>query len=166
MVGALPVVFPGAFFDDFFSDNVGQPAANFNNFIQWVVSDGTVDLTGGNVPGAQGGRPFGRFVNLGGSSGNPGRFATVRPILFNAGVTYTFSFAYLSTDAQAHTATATLAEQSYSVTTSDPTQYSVFSANFTPSQTSTTPLVFQDQGNGQGGIGVDFIFVRPAVPLI
>lgn len=161
VIAALPAAFPGVFFDDFFSDNGGQPSQNFNDFIQWTVTDGTVDFVGGNVLGAQGGRPFGRFVGLGGSTGNPGRFATRVPILFAPGVSYTLSFAFLSTDSRPHTAQATLGNKVFTVTTSDPNQYSSYSSNFTFDNATSAPLVFQDLGDGNGGIGVDFIFVRP-----
>lgn len=158
-----PLGYPGVFFDDFFSDNLGQPATTFDGFIQWDVSGGTVDFVGGDVLGAQGGRPFGRFVQLGGSSGDPGRFATRSDIVFLPGVTYTLSFAYLSSDATSHTATATLGDKTFTVSTSDPRQYSVFREDFTFDGLVPTsvPLAFQDLGDGQGGIGIDFVFVRP-----
>jgi hypothetical protein len=162
----IPIAgYPGVFFDDFFSDNLGQPEDAFNGFIQFEVTDGTVDFVGGNVIGAQGGRPFGRFIDLGGSSGNPGRFATRSNITFLPGIEYTLSFAYLSTDGQAQSATVSLGDKTFTVSTSDPRQYSVFSRTFTFDQPTSVPLVFQDGGDGRGGVGVDFIFVRPTLEL-
>ena len=82
------------FFDYFFSDNLGVPAQNFNGFVQWNVTGGSVDLVGGVGPGVLGvppSQPLGRYVDLGGSTGNPVLFQTrlAYPIL--AGASYNFS---------------------------------------------------------------------------
>ena len=158
-----PAAYP-VFFDDFFSDNLGQPAQNFNGFIQWNVTGGSVDFVGGNVLGAQGGPPDGRYVELGGSTGVPGRFATRSNIQFLPGIDYTLSFAYLSTGNELNSATATIGDRTFTVTTSDPTQYSVFSQTFRFDTPTQTTLAFQDAGlgNPNDGIGIDFVFVRPA----
>ncbi len=79
------------FFDAFFSDNAGQPAQNFKGFIQWNVTDpanatnSSVDFVGGNVPGSFF-YPTGRFVDLGGSTGQPAIFSTKLPIVLVLGM--------------------------------------------------------------------------------
>ena len=70
LLAAPPLSMPSViqFFDFFLFDNGGQPQENFNLFFQWNVIGGSVDLVGGNVPGAVGGppdEPGGRYVDLG-----------------------------------------------------------------------------------------------------
>lgn len=92
------------FFDDFFSDNGGQPAQNFKGFLQWNVTDpanttnSSVDFVGGTVLGAFA-YPDGRFVDLGGSTNQPAVFSTKLSIVLAVGVTYNLSFRYVSTEA-------------------------------------------------------------------
>jgi hypothetical protein len=102
-------------------------------------------------------------VEFGGSTGDPSLFHTRSNILFLPNVDYTLSFAHLSTGGETNSATATIGSKRFTVTTSDPTQYSVFSQTFRFDSLTETPLSFQDAGLGDpdNGIGVDFIFVRP-----
>ena len=92
------------FFDFFFSDNAGQPAQNFKGFIQWNVTDpanaanGSVDFVGGNVLGSFF-YPTGRFVDLGGSTGQSALFSTKLPIVLLPGVSYDLMLRIASTEA-------------------------------------------------------------------
>lgn len=156
------------FFDDFFSDNLGQPAQNFRTFIQWNVTDpadvtnSSVDFVGGNVLGAFP-YPQGRFVDLGGSTGAPALFSTKAPIVLVPGVSYTLSFRYVSTEAllalggpgadtlttptpdgPLDTARATLGGASFTFSTTSSDVNNAFSVNFIAS--AATVLTFQDLG--------------------
>ncbi len=185
------------FFDDFFSDNAGQPRQNLpgvnsgglpgTTFIQWNVFNGSVDFVGGNVLGAFA-YPDGRFVDLGGSTGQPGLFATAAPIVLVPGVTYNLSFRYVSTEALlslggpgANTlapfpdgpldaARITLGGQTFTVSSSS-ASFQNFSQDFV-ALTASSSLTFQDLGFidpvtgavrfDNNGLGVDGILVIAA----
>lgn len=148
------------FFDAFLFDNGGQPANDYNAFFQWNVSGGTVDLRGGNVPGANDAAQInGRFIDLDG--GDAGRFATRVPLNFVGGRTYNLSFTYMSTDGKQNAATATIGTQTFRVNTASRSPQN-FSRNFSFPLTSpltAAPLAFQDAGNDDNGIGIDNVVV-------
>ncbi len=149
---------PPIFFDAFLFDNAGQPADNFNAFIQWDVTDGTVDLVGGNVPGAPD-QTNGRFVELGGSTNDPGVFATKLAFPFAAGVFYNLRFDYKSSDGNPHTARASVGSQVFEVTTSS-TELQTFSRSFSFPVTTNEKLIFQNVDNGNNnGIGIDNVIL-------
>lgn len=145
------------FFDAFLFDNAGQPANNFNAFFQFEVTDGTVDLVGGNVPGADE-PPAGRFVDLDGSTNDAGRFATRSQFPFLANTTYNLSFRYLSTDGNLNTATATIGSQVFTFAAAS-TSFQTFSVDFTFAETTLADLVFQDLGNDSFGVGIDRVML-------
>ena len=96
------------FFDFFFGDNGGAPARAYDAFFQWDVSGGSVDFAGGVGPGVFGAPPNdpnGRFVDLGGSTRNPGRFETRLEYQVVEGQTYNFTFDYRSIDGRTASAT-------------------------------------------------------------
>ena len=189
------------FFDDFFSDNAGQPRQNFpglnsggvpgvNTFIQWNVTNGSVDFVGGNVLGAFA-YPDGRFVDLGGSTGQPGTFATAAPIVLVPGVTYNLSFRYVSTEAllslggpgantlepfpdgPQDTASVSIGGQNFQFSTSSAV-FQNFSQDFVAGAANTSltflDLGFTDPITGavrfdNNGVGVDGILVAPAANI-
>lgn len=154
---ATPAPAAPIFFDFFLFDNAGQPANDFNGFIQWNVTGGTVDLLGGRIPGATD-QTNGRFVDLDG--GDSGRFASRLAIPFVGGQTYNLSFSYKSTDGQSNTAAVAIGSQRFTVSTSS-TTLQRFSRNFRFATTTTANLVFQDLGNDDNGLGIDDITVSP-----
>lgn len=147
------------FFDGFLADNAGQPANNYNLFFLWNVTDGSVDLVGGNVIGVDDPAAGGRYVDLGGSTNDSGSFTTKTPISFTAGATYNLSFRFNSVDGNSNSATARIGSQVFEVTSSS-TVFQQFSQNFTFASPTTANLVFQDTGvNDNNGIGIDTVQV-------
>ncbi|MGH8727278.1 MAG: hypothetical protein ACREV9_03785 [Burkholderiales bacterium] len=154
------------FFDAFFADNGGVPADNFNAFVHWTVSAGSVDLAGepvldpfGNpVVGfdERGGPLFGRFVDLGGSTGTPGVLATRFSFPFVAGATYNLSFDFNSIDGNPNTATITIGSFVFTVSSSS-RAFTRFSQNFSFATTTIAALAFQSQGSG--GVGIDNVIL-------
>ncbi len=82
------------FTDDFNAENGGvanSGTLNYNSFLNWTVSDGTVDLIGNGY------FDFGfaaneLFVDLDGSTNNAGIFSTTSEFTFEAGVQYELKF--------------------------------------------------------------------------
>ena len=147
------------FFDFFFSDGGGIPQDDFNAFIQWNVMGGSVDLVGGVGPGVFGAppeQPLGRYVDLGGSTGDPGLFETRLAFPVVAGQTYNLTFDYRSTAGDLNTAIATIAGQSFTVSTASES-FQRFNQTFTATETGLFRLSFQgDERDTDGsGIGID-----------
>lgn len=187
------------FFDAFFSDNAGQPAQNFKGFIQWNVTDpanvtnGSVDFVGGNVPGSFF-YPTGRFVDLGGSTGQPAIFFTKLPIVLVLGTSYTLTYRIASTEAvlalggpgantlvtptpdgPLDTARVTVGGNTFTLTTSSH-QFQTFTLDFVATA-ATDVLALQDLGfvdpatgvtrYDNSGVGLDLIAVTPqGIPAI
>lgn len=164
------------FFDYFFSDNAGQPQDNLNAFVQWNVTGGSVDLVGGNVPGAIGAPPndpAGRYVDLGGSTGAPGRFETRLAFPVTANTTYNFTFDYRSTGGDANAAQAFVGDQTFSVARTDPT-FARFSQDFTfsdayiASSGGLARVVFQGDplDTDNSGIGIDGVLFSQVIAAV
>lgn len=153
------------FFDGFLLDNAGQPSENFNLFFLWNVTDGSVDLVGGNIPGADEVSLGGRFVDLGGSTNDPGAFATRNPQVFSPGVTYNLSFLYTSSDRNLNQANITIGSKEFLVTASSGSRltFRTFSQNFSFDELTLAPIVFQDLGNDNSGIGIDRVILTQVV---
>ena len=187
------------FFDAFFSDNLGQPAQNFKGFIQWNVTDpanatnSSVDFVGGNVPGSFF-YPTGRFVDLGGSTGQPAIFSTKLPIVLVPGMLYTLTYRIASTEAvlslggpgantlitptpdgPLDTARVTVGGNTFTLATSS-NQFQTFTLDFV-ANTASDVLALQDLGFldpmtgatrfDNSGVGLDLIAVTPqGVPAI
>ena len=161
------------FFDYFFSDNAGIPANNLNAFLQWNVTGGSVDLVGGVGPGVFGAppnQPLGRYVDLGGSTGNPGLFETRLAYPVNSG-TFNLSFDYRSTGGDLNTATASVAGSlktyaAYTVS-SDQTTFRRFSGNFAVDAIDLVRIAFQglESDTDNSGIGIDGILFGPVLPV-
>lgn len=153
------------FFDAFLADNGGVPADNFNAFFQWIVTGGSVDLVGQPVVDPfgnpivelddRGGPLFGRFVDLGGSTGTPGIFVTRFSFPFLAGRTYNLSFDFNSIDGNPNTATITIGSQVFTVSASS-TSFTRFSRDFSFATTTIAALLFQSQ---TGRVGIDNVIL-------
>ena len=168
-IPGLPTALPAAringgpstaeFFDFFFADNGGLPANAFDLFFQWDVSGGSVDLVGGVGPGVFGAAPSdpnGRLVDLGGSTRNPGRFETRLEYPTVAGQTYNLTFDYRSIDGRTASATVTVGDRTFTVSTAD-TAFSRFSQDFTATGTDLVRIVFQgdERDRDNSGLGID-----------
>lgn len=145
------------FFDAFLADNGGQPAQNFNLFFQWIVTDGSVDLVGGTVPGAVD-QANGRFVELGGSTNDAGLFQTKTSFPFVPGVTYNLSFDYKSSDGTQNTARVSVAGQNFEVS-SNLTCLQTFTRDFTVAAPIATTVAFQNLDDDNNGIGIDNVIL-------
>lgn len=119
------------------------------------MTGGTVDLLGGNVPGAAD-QTNGRFVDLDG--GQSGRFATRAPLPFAAGATYNLRFDYFSTDSKSNSATISIGSQTFRVSTSA-RALQAFSRDFSFPTATMAQLAFRDAGNDGNGIGIDNVVV-------
>lgn len=157
-------------FDDFLFDNGGQPAEDFNGFFQFTVTGGSVDLVGGDVPGAPGGPPFGRFVDLGGSTGNPGRFESTFPIpvvggSLLPGQSFTLNFDFRSTGGGLNFGSVFVGDQAFDFSTSS-LDFTTFSRTFSfdPSLT-TVSVAFQglESDTDGEGVGIDRIQFGPTL---
>lgn len=168
-VGGTPTLpnTPGTvvFFDFFFSDNAGAPADNFNNFVQWNVTGGSVDLVGGFGPGVFGAppnNPLGRYVDLGGSTANPGLFSTRLPLDILAGATYELSFMYRSTlPGQQNAASASFGGRTFNVSSSSEA-FSQFSQTFVVNSVASSTIAFQGMkaDTDNSGVGIDGVVLR------
>lgn len=152
------------FFDDFLADNGGLAKDNFRLFNLWNVTRGSVDLVGPNITDVTDDPVFGRFVDLAGSTKNPGSFITRVPLPFLAGATYRLSFRYKSTDGKPATARATIASRVYTVTTSS-TEFQQFTQTFVFGVQRLARLSFQNvEGDkDNSGIGLDTVMVTQVV---
>ncbi|MES2753339.1 MAG: PEPxxWA-CTERM sorting domain-containing protein, partial [Pseudomonadota bacterium] len=138
---------------------------------QWDVTGGSVDLVGGNIPGVLGAppdMPDGRYVDLGGSTGNPGRFETRLAYPVTAGTSYNLTFDYRSTGGDLNAAQAFVGDQVFSVSRADPTftrfsQDFIFSDQFIASSGGMARIAFQGaEGDLDGsGIGIDGVLFGP-----
>ena len=153
------------FFDFFFSDNAGIPQNDFNQFLQWNVTGGSVDLVGGIGPGVFGAPPNdprGRYVDLGGSTANPGLFSTRLPLNILPGAIYELSFMYRSTlPGQANKATASFGGQAFEVT-SNTEAFSQFNQSFQVNSLLSSTIAFQGlkSDTDNSGIGIDGVLLR------
>lgn len=149
------------FFDGFLTDNLAQPAQNFRGFYLWNVTDGTVDLLGNNLLGNA---PIGgRFVNLGGSTGNPGRFSTRLPIVFLPGVKYNISFEYASANGEYNRASLTIGSRVFRVAAQSKA-LRTYTTTVQFSLPTTASLVFQGE-ESRGHIAIDNVLVTPEIQL-
>ena len=165
-----PIPVGNVFFDYFLFDNAGQPANGFGSpalplqqFLLWTVTDGTTDLVGGNVVGIDDLADGGRYVDLGGSTNDPGRMQTRSSFPFSSALTYELFFEYRSTDGSPASAEAEVAGRTFTVSTSS-TAFQQFSVFFSVDAPVTTPLLstiaFQDLGNDNSGIGIDAVLLN------
>lgn len=159
-------VLAAPFFDSFLFDNAGQPDEDFNTYLLWTVSDGSTDLVGGNIPGTND-PVLGRFVDLGGSTGNPGHMQTRLTQILLPGQTYNLSFDYRATAAGAgmQTGSAILGNRVFTVS-SDSTTLRNFSTDVAFDTLTIVPLEFQglETDTDNSGLGIDRVQLQAVVP--
>lgn len=157
------------FFDFFIFDNAGIPQDDFDLFFQWEVTGGSVDLVGGVGPGVIGAppnQPNGRFVDLGGSTGDPGRFETRLAQMVTPG-TFNLSFDYRSTGGDPNSATASVGRFLTTTVASDQTTFRRFSGNFAVDAIDMVRIAFQglESDTDDSGIGIDGVLFGPVLPI-
>jgi hypothetical protein len=154
-----------ALHDDFNLENGGVGVLNYNNFANWTVSNGTVDLIGNGFFDFYPGN--GLYVDLDGSTNQPGLFSsktTFAPgtyvVSFNLGDSY-----YNNPDYNYPPNTVTIqmgmGDFNVDITRNSSNNLDLFTYNVTTSQAG--PLTFQNDGNDNVGAILDNVTVS-AVP--
>jgi hypothetical protein len=146
------------FFDNFEADAVGLNADPIN----WVVTDGTVDVVGVGGPFVAlcAGAPTpGRCIDLDGSTGDAGVMTTQTPLFLAAGQ-YEFSFFYAGNQRQGATDSMTVAISSPTVftqlfTVPSTQAWGQFLALFTVTTPGNYNIAFNHAGGDNIGILVD-----------
>ena len=158
----LPVFFDGFLADNGLMprDNIrGQRQGDLTGFFLWTVNDGSVNLEGPALvqdPSIL----LGRYVNLGGSTGDPGLFQTADEVALVPGLTYTLSFDYFAPRSTPGSATVTFLGQTSTFNATATPQ--VFRQTYTAtSALSLSRISFQDLGNGTNGVGIDNVSLLP-----
>jgi hypothetical protein len=80
------------FSDNFNSENGGNGALDYNNFSNWIITGGTVDLIGNGYFDFMSGQGYGLYVDLDGSTGQAGTM-TSKKTLSAGSYSLTFSLA-------------------------------------------------------------------------
>ncbi len=155
------------FNDNFNSENSGIYQLNYNKFINWVVSDGSVDLIGQGsswnwYPGN------GLYVDLDGSTGDAGKMTTKTNFTFTPG-TYELQFSLggnqrtNTTDTvYAKIGVGTLFNETFVIPKTSPlTQYTRYIT--VPSLTSAN-LSFENTGNDNMGAILDNVKLSNTIP--
>lgn len=145
------------FFDGFLADNGARPARDYNGFFLWNVTNGSVNLMGNNLGGPD---PVGgRYVNLAGSQGDPGRFATRTPIAFLANQVYVLTFDAASVDGKTNVASIQLGNITKRITVTEKKFNQVRFAFRFQENTSTSLVFFGLEGKAQ--VGIDNVLIEP-----
>lgn len=153
--------------DNFNSENSGIYQLNYNNFKNWVVSDGSVDLIGQGsswnwYPGN------GLYVDLDGSTGDAGKMTTKTSFTFTPGI-YELLFS-LGGNQRTNTADTvyakigigTLFNETFIISKTSPlTQYTRYIT--VPSLTSAN-LSFENTGNDNMGAILDNVKLSNTIP--
>jgi len=168
LVAAAVLVGAGASHAAVFSDNFDTYAVDQLNWVAqggWTVAGGTVDIIG-----AGGGWDFfagvgGKFVDLDGSSVQPGTMS--HDVALTGGVAYIASFDLAGSQRAGYDSGNTVAvafggaSQNFTLATFDPFQ--TFSLSFTPTTTGIYALSFFNQGRDNVGALLDDVQIA-AVP--
>jgi hypothetical protein len=148
------------FADNFDAD--GPLNLNFTNFINWDVSDGTVDLIGQTFFNLYPG--FGNFVDMDGSSGNAGTLTTKTTFNLDPG-DYVFRFLLGKNGNDREIMDVTIGSafsETFDHTGSIPTYLSI-ERNFTLAAPVSASIAFAQQGGDNAGFvldGVELIRLR------
>lgn len=144
------------FEESFEGSGKGRSVTHFAN---WQVSSGTVDVLSGAVPNGVGAISE-RFVNLGGSTGEPGTLETSNPILFLPGVRYALNFSYNSVYAGHQEALVKVGSHTFRIA-ADSKAFRRETRTFVFDKATQVKLVFQGLGEGHGGVGIGNVSVVP-----
>jgi len=155
---AGPGFFP--FFDNFNSENGGNYQLNYNNFQNWTVSDGTVDLIGVGSPWNWF-PSYGLYIDMDGSTNNAGKLTTKEDFTLYPGLIYTLSFdlagnqrGYPPDQVIVQVAMGSIFNETFSLSSSDP--FRTYSRNFSVLSTvANIKLSFEGVGGDNVGMLLD-----------
>ena len=154
---AVPV-----FYDDFDSENSGLYQLNYNNFANWEVTDGTVDLIGVGSPWDWF-PEHGLYVDMDGSTGDAGIMTS--NILLEAGQ-YSLRFdlagnqrASTPEEVFVRVAMGSLLDETYSLGRTDPFQ--TFVETIIVPTATTVALSFEGSGGDNIGMLLDNVEISP-----
>jgi hypothetical protein len=148
------------FFDNFNTENGGVYTINYNNFKNWTITGGTVDLIGT-------GSPFnffpshGLYVDMDGSTFNPGTMLSSSSFALQPG-TYKLSFELAGNQRSSTTdqvtvqiALGTLLNKTYNLSTYTP--FTLFTETIIVPQAMNASLSFKGTGSDNNGMLLDNI---------
>ncbi len=150
------------FQDNFNIENGGNYKLDYNNFANWVVSDGTVDLIGQGsswdyYPGN------GLYVDLDGSNSNAGKMTTKNT--FGIGqYTLQFDLGGCYVRNENNTVTVSLGDYSEIITLSSTYPLTTFTRNVSISSPSNIKLAFDHAGTDNVGLILDNVKLSTTVP--
>lgn len=162
------------FYDNFNTENNGVGVLNYNNFTNWTVTDGTVDLIGNGYWQLNQPLSYGLFVDLDGSTYNAGNMATSSTFTLLANTDYMFSFDLAgnnrNTDYEEVTASVSLGNgtpyisSTYSLSTS--AQFQTFSFLYSVGASDIiTNLSFEALGGDNIGMLLDNVKIEDVAPV-
>ncbi|CAN5498111.1 hypothetical protein BH11ARM2_BH11ARM2_30830 [soil metagenome] len=161
-----PEVGRPVFAERFQSEDVDGPVRNVQHLASWQVTQGSVDLVSGSVPGPTGSSQESLYVNLGGSLGQPGTLQSTNPVLCLPGVKYALNLSYNSSNGATQATNVRIGSQTFHLQ-SGTKAFRRETFRFSFSEATQTRLVFQSLGDGHGGIGIGNVSVVPvAAPRI
>ena len=152
--------------DDFDTENGGIRAVNYNNFVNWTVSNGTVDLCGTDpwnfLPGN------GLYVDLDGSTSDAGLITTKTVFGFEPGYSYELSYDLAGSQRGDTNSVAvslgSIYNKSFTLNTDDPFQTTIYC--FTVQGLTNAALSFNHVGGDNYGILLDNVSITSSpVPI-
>ena len=153
------------FSDNFDSENGGSGSLDYGSFVNWTVSDGTVDLIGNGYYDLQPGN--GLYVDMDGSTNNAGKL-TSTSIALSPG-TYNLSFDLAGNQRNSSSESVTvevvlgpLFSQSYSLTQNAP--FTTYNATFSVVTGQSANLTFEGAGGDNIGMLLDNVKLTSVVP--
>ena len=152
------------FSDDFNAENGGNGTLNYSQFVNWDVTDGSVDLIGnGNndlLPGN------GLYVDLDGSSSNSGLLSTKQTFNFAQEAVYKLSFRYAGSQrGSQETFRVTLGGLIDDVTIVESNEgFQTATYFFSPQENASGKISFQNEGNDNIGAILDNVLLETVVP--
>ncbi|MDJ0661811.1 MAG: PEP-CTERM sorting domain-containing protein [Crocosphaera sp.] len=147
--------------DNFDSENGGSGALNYNSFVNWDVTDGTVDLIGNGsfdfFPGN------GLYLDMDGTSANAGTLQSKSVFNFNTGDTITLMFDILGQNPGATSNnTMTVSLGSLFSETFDINNTGTITRTIDVTTDITTNLIFNHAGGDNGGLVLDNVKLENA----
>ncbi len=153
------------FADNFDSENQGQGEANYNKFLNFIVSKGTVDLIGNGFFGHYPGN--GLYIDLDGSTFQGGTLTTRNSFSLSPG-SYNLSFdlGNNATFQQTNIVDVSLGTvYNESFTVKGPNPFTTINRTIVVTSPTTARLSFSDRGNdNQGGVIDNIVLSTTAVP--
>ncbi|MBL1211574.1 beta strand repeat-containing protein, partial [Geminocystis sp. GBBB08] len=146
--------------DNFNTENGGSATSNYNNFVNWSVTDGAVDLFGPGfgdfLPGN------GLYLDLDGSISNGGRLESKQTFSFSAGDVITLQFS-LAGSQQGNTNSATVSLGSLfteTFTRSSDAPFATITRTINVTANSTGKLIFDQAGGDNEGLLLDNVSIK------